>query len=44
MNDNADKNYQNSGNDDDDDDQVEAAESECENLVNVLQDNVSLRM
>ena len=43
MNDNADKNYQNSGNDVDDD-QVEATESECKNLVNVLQDNISLRL
>ena len=36
----ADKNDQNSGNDDDDD-QGEATENECENLVNALQHNVS---
>ena len=38
------KNDQNSGNgNDDDDDQGEATENECENLVNVLQNNVALR-
>ena len=42
MNANAEKNNQNSGNEDDDDDQGEATKNECENLVNVLQNNVSL--
>ena len=42
MNENADKNDQNTGNDNDDDDQGEATENECENLVIVLQNNVSL--
>ena len=41
MNENADKNDQNTGNDNDDD-QGEATENECENLVTVLQNNVSL--
>ena len=43
MNENADKNDQNTGNDNDDD-QGEATENECENLVTVLQNNVSLSM
>ena len=42
MNENADKNDQNTGNDNDDDDQGEATENECENSVTVLQNNVSL--
>ena len=42
MNDNADKNDQKSGNGDDDDDQGEAIKNECENLVSVLLNNVSL--
>ena len=41
MNENADKNYQNDGNDGDDH-QGEATENEWENLVNVFQKNVSL--
>ena len=41
MNENANKNDQNSGNDDNDD-QCEPRENECENLVNGLQNNVSL--
>ena len=41
MNENVNKNDQNSGNDDNDD-QGEATENECENLANVLQHNVSL--
>ena len=41
MNENANKNGQNSGNDDDDD-QREATEKECEDFANVLQNNVSL--
>ena len=41
MNENANKNDQNSGNDDNED-QGEATENECESLVNVLQNNVSL--
>ena len=41
MNENEDKNDQNSGNDDDDN-QGEATENEYENLVNVLQKNLSL--
>ena len=41
MNENADKNGQNSRNVDNDD-QSEVTENECENLVNVLQNNVSL--
>ena len=41
MNENANKNDQNSGNDDNDD-QGEPREKECENLVNDLQNNVSL--
>ena len=41
MNENANKNDQNSGNDDNDD-QGEPREKECENLVNGLQNNVSL--
>ena len=41
MNDNADKNDQKRGNGDDDD-QGEAIKSECENLVSVLLNNVSL--
>ena len=41
MNENADKNDQNIGSDDDDN-QAEGAESECEDLVNVLQNNVTL--
>ena len=41
MNENANKNCQNSGNDDNDD-QDEVTENECENLANVLQVNVSL--
>ena len=41
MNENANKNDQNSGNDDNDD-QCEPREKECENLVNGLQNNVSL--
>ena len=39
MNENANKNGQNSGNDDNDD-QDEVTENECENLANVLQVNV----
>ena len=41
MNENANKNDQNSGNDDNDD-QGEAIENKCEKLVNVLKNNVSL--
>ena len=41
MNENANKNDQNSGNDDNDD-QGEATENECKNFANVLQNNVSL--
>ena len=41
MNENAGKNDQNIGNDYNDD-QGEATENECENLVNVLQNNLSL--
>ena len=41
MNENANKNDQNSGNNDNDD-QGEATENVCENLANVLQNNVSL--
>ena len=41
MNQNADKNDQNNGNVNDND-QGEATKNECENLVNVLQNNVSL--
>ena len=41
MNENADKNDQKSGNGDDDD-QGEAIKNECENLVSVLLNNVSL--
>ena len=41
MNESADKNDQNSGHDNDDD-QGEAMENECKNLVNILQNNVSL--
>ena len=41
MNKNANKNDQKSGNDDNDD-QGEATESECKNLANVLQNNISL--
>ena len=41
MNESADKNDKNSGHDDDDD-QGEATESECGNLVDILQYNVSL--
>ena len=41
MNENANKNDLNSGNDDNDD-QGEATENECESLANVLQNNVSL--
>ena len=40
MSENANKNEQSSGNDNNND-QGEAAENECENLVNVLQNNVS---
>lgn len=40
INENADKNYENIGSDDDDQD--EATENECEDLVNVLQINVTL--
>ena len=43
MNKNANKNDQKSGNDDNDD-QGEATESECKNLANVLQNNVSLSL
>ena len=43
MNENANKNDQNSGNDDNDD-QGEATENECKNLANVLLDNVPFRM
>ena len=42
INENENKNHQNSGNDDDD--QGEATENECENLANVLQNNVSLSL
>ena len=41
MNENANKNDQNSGNDDNDE-QREATKKECENFANVLQNNVSL--
>ena len=41
MNENADKNDQNSG-DDSNDDQGQATENECENLMNVSQNNVYL--
>ena len=41
MNENVDRNDQNSGNDYDGD-HGEATENECENLVNILQNNVSL--
>ena len=41
MNENADKNDQNSG-DDSNDDQGEATENECENLMNVSLNNVYL--
>ena len=41
MNENANKNDQNSENDNNDD-QGEATENECENLVNILQNNVYL--
>ena len=41
MNENADKNDQNSG-DDSNDDQGEATENECENLMNVSLNNVQL--
>ena len=41
MNENANKNDQNSGNDDNED-QGEATENECESLANVLQNNVFL--
>ena len=41
MNENPNKNDQNSSNDDNDD-PGEAAENECENLANVLENNVSL--
>ena len=40
MNENADKNRQNIGSDGDD--QGDATENECEDLVNVLQNNVAL--
>ena len=43
INENENKNHQNSGNDDNDD-QGEATENECENLANVLQNNVSLSL
>ena len=41
MDENSDKNGQNIGKDDDDD-QGEATENECEDLVNVLENNVTL--
>ena len=41
MNENANKNDQNSGNDDNDE-QSEATEKECKNFANILQNNVSL--
>ena len=41
MNENANKNDHNSGNDDNDE-QHEATEKECKNFANVLQNNVSL--